>query len=536
MQKHILINASIHSFTPNQSDADAIFIEDGVIKAIGTSDEIVSQYSDSAKVENLNHSILIPSFTDAHIHLLAYGLSLQRVNCETQNKQDCLDRVVCRLKNVEPGKWIIGHGWDHNIWAEGYGSKKDLDALSDQHPIFLTHKSLHTGWANSMALEKAGINSNTPNPERGSIQRYLSGEPTGIVLESAMQMIESTIPTPSDSESESAILEAQTVLNKYGITAVHDFDPWSVYEILNRLINKGTLSLRVTKGIPESFLDEAIENELKSGDGNDWLKIGWLKLFADGALGPQTAAMLAPYENSHSTGLLFLSQEEIEIYGERALPNGIALAIHAIGDRANRETLLAMSQLDKKGLLKIPTLNSRIEHVQLISNEDIHLFPEHQIVASMQPVHAISDMKMAATFWGNRCINSYAWKSVLESGTQLIFGSDAPVETPNPYLGLHAAVLRKHLDENSRHDLCWIPDQCLGLQASLNAFISTPSIVGGFGKLIGKILDGYAADLVLLPSNFFTIDSHDIQFTYPLATMSGGKWVYKNDNIDIEIY
>jgi predicted amidohydrolase YtcJ len=142
---------------------------------------------------------------------------------------------------------------------------------------------------------------------------------------------------------------------------------------------------------------------------------------------------------------------------------------------------------------------------------------------------------MAVAFWGKRCTNSYAWKSVHESGTQLIFGSDAPVESPNPFLGLHAAVLRKHLDENSRHDLCWIPNQCLGLQSSLNAFISTPSIVGGFGKLTGKILNGYAADLVLLPSNFLAIDNRDIQFANPLATMVGGKWVYKNDNIDIEI-
>ena len=536
MQKHILTNANIYSFTPNRSNANAIFIEGGIIKAIGKSDEIIFQYCDGVKVENLDHSILIPSFTDAHIHLLAYGLSLQRVNCETQNKHDCLNRIARRLKNVEPRKWIVGHGWDHNVWAEGYGSKKDLDAISDQHPIYLTHKSLHSGWANSMALEKAGINSNTPNPARGIIQRDLSGEPTGIVLESAMQMVESVIPLPSDTERESAVLKAQAALHEYGITAVHDFDPWSVYETLNKLINEGALSLRVTKGIPEPFLDQAIENKFKSGDGNDWLKIGWLKLFADGALGPQTAAMLAPYENSHSTGMLFLSQEEIETYGERALPNGIALAVHAIGDRANRETLLAMSQLDKSGLLKIPALNSRIEHVQLISNEDIHLFPEHKIVASMQPIHAISDVEMAATYWGNRCANSYAWKSVLESGTQLIFGSDAPVESPNPFLGLHAAVLRMHLGEKSRHDLGWIPDQCVDLQTSLNAFISTPSLVGGFGKLTGKILIGYAADFVLLPRDFFTIDSHDIQFAYPLATMSGGNWVYKNDNIDIGTY
>ncbi|MDO9545876.1 MAG: amidohydrolase [Pelolinea sp.] len=536
MPKYILTNANIHAFSPIHPQADSIFIEDGVIKAIGTSDEIVSKFDTGAKVQDLDQSILIPSFTDAHIHLLSYGLSLLRVNVETLSKQDCLDRIASHLKNTAPGKWIIGHGWDQNIWPKGYGSKKDLDELSDHHPIYLTHKSLHSGWANSIAFEIAGVNSDSPDPEWGMIQRDASGESTGIVLESAMKMIESAIPMPSSEERESAILEAQTALHQFGITAVHDFDPWSVYESLEELQKKGSLSLRITKGIPESFLEEALEKGFKSGDGNDWLKIGWLKLFADGALGTQTAAMLTPYENSQSTGMLFLSQKEIEAYGEKALTNGIALAVHAIGDRANRETLLAISQLNERGLLKIPVLNSRVEHVQLINNEDIHLFSAHDVVASMQPIHSISDMEMANTFWGKRCGDSYAWKSILKSGAKLIFGSDAPVENPNPLMGLHAAILRKKLGENSRQNPPWIPEQCLDLQNSLKAYITTPSIVGGFENLTGKIKTGYAADLILLPKDFFLTDHYDIEFMLPLASMSGGKWVYKNDNMDIDIY
>jgi len=535
MQKRILTNARVYSFSLDDQPTDTVVIEEGHISAIGKASEIIPQFSGSAKIEDLRQSTLMPSFTDAHIHLLAYGLSLQRLNVEKLPKQDCLNRIMDRVKNTVSGKWIIGHGWDHNIWADGYASKKDLNKLSTQHPIYLTHKSLHGGWANSSALEKAGINRHTLDAEGGTIKRDVSGEPTGILLESAMRMVESFIPEPGFPERETAILEAQTALLRYGITAAHDFDPWSVYEILNDLRAKGMLSLRVTKGIPKSFLDTAIKKKLKSGDGNDWVKIGWLKLFSDGALGPQTAAMLSPYENSQSSGMLFLSREDIAAFGEKALPNGIGLAIHAIGDRANRETLLAMSDLNSRGLLKIPALGSRIEHVQLIQGEDIHMLPVLDVTASMQPIHAISDMNMADKYWGKRCVDSYAWRSVLQSGARMIFGSDAPVESPNPFYGLHAAVSRKQRGNASKKEPSWIPKQRINLQAALRAYISTPPAVGGFGKMIGKIKIGYAADFVVLPQNFFDLPPNDIQFVLPLATMANGKWVYKNDTIDIDI-
>jgi len=535
MQKRILTNAQVHSFSIDDQPADTVVIEEGHISAIGKASEIIPEFSRSAKIENLRQSILMPSFTDSHIHLLTYGLSLQHVNVEVPTKQSCLDRIADHVKITDQGKWIIGHGWDQNIWAGGYGSKKDLDKVSTQHPIYLTHKSLHSGWANSFALKLAGISHNTPNPHGGTIQRDTSGDPTGILLESAMRIVESVIPEPNISERVKAILRAQTELHRFGITAVHDFDPWSVFETLNNLRVNNELFLRVTKGIPESFLDKAIRKKLKSGNGNDWIKIGWLKLFSDGALGARTAAMLAPYKNSQSLGMLFLSREEIAAYGEKALPHGIGLAVHAIGDRANQETLLAMSDLKKTGLLKMSTLKSRIEHAQLIQEEDIKLFTELGVTASMQPLHAVSDKKMADAYWGERCVHSYAWSSILQSGAQMIFGSDAPVESPNPFYGLHAAVSRKQLGYASKNEPGWTPGQCLNLQDALKSYISTPPTVGGFGKIIGIIKLGYAADFMLLPQNFFDLPPDNIQFVLPLATMVNGKWMYKNDNINIDI-
>ncbi len=535
MQKRILTNAQVHSFSLDDQPTDTVVIEEGHISAIGKASEIIPQFSGSAKIEDLQQSILMPSFTDAHIHLLSYGLSLQRVNVEMPTKQSCLDQIANHVKNTDQGKWVIRHGWNQNTWADGYGSKKDLDKISTQHPIYLTHKSLHSGWANSSALKIAGINHHTPNPQGGTIQRDTSGDPTGILLESAMRIVESVIPEPNISEQETAILKAQTELHKYGITAVHDFDPWSVFETVNNLRAKNELFLRVTKGIPESFLDKAIRKKLKSGSGNDWIKIGWLKLFSDGALGTRTAAMLAPYENSRSSGMLFLSRKEITAYGEKVLPHGIGLAVHAIGDRANQETLLAMLDLKKAGLLKMSTLKSRIEHAQLIQKEDIKLFTELGFSASMQPLHAISDKKIADAYWGERCVHSYAWNSILQNSAQMIFGSDAPVESPNPFYGLHAAVSRKQLGYASKEESSWIPGQCVKLQDALRAYISTPPIIGGFGKMIGKIKLGYAADFILLPKNFFNLAPDNIQFVLPLATMVSGKWVYKNDNINIDI-
>ena len=535
MQKRVLTNAQVFSFSEDNQPADTVVIEKGRISAIGKADEIIPHFRAGAIIEDMRKSILMPSFTDAHIHLLAYGLSLQRINVDAPTKHKCLDRVAQHIKGTYPGKWILGHGWNQNIWINGYGSKKDLDTISENNPIYLTHKSLHSSWANSFALEKAGINHQTPDPEGGTIQRDSSGEPTGVLLENAMRLVEAKIPEPDASERETAILDAQTALHHFGITAVHDFDPWFVYKTLQDLHAREMLFLRVTKGIPESFLDTAIDENLKSGEGNDWIKIGWLKLFSDGALGPQTAAMISPYENSSSLGMLFLTHKEIVKYGEKVLPNGIGLAVHAIGDRANREVLTALSDLNRMGLLNIPALGSRIEHVQLIQNDDVHMFPALNVAASMQPIHAISDMDMANIYWGERCENSYAWKSVHETGAKLIFGSDAPVESPNPFWGLFAAVSRKKIGTAFRTEPGWIPDQRMNLRDALEAYINNPPLVGGFGNMLGKIKLGYAADFVLLPQDFFELPLDDIQFVLPLATMVNGKWVFKNDIIDISI-
>ena len=525
MNTKILTNCRIYTFNPQQPVAEALFIQDGRILAVGSSSEISALADRNTVAEDLGGRVLLPALTDAHIHMLEYGFSLQRIHCETATRAECLQRVQQRAEQTPAGQWVLGHGWNHNIWPEGIGSKELLDVFSPEHPIYLTHKSLHSGWANSAALRLAGIREDSPNPEGGVFQHDENGRLTGILLESAMRVVEAAIPHPDQNACINALSLAQQSLLAFGITCAHDFDPWNAYTALAAMQENHQLILRVMKGIPLPNLDEAIAAGLKSGQGSSHLRIGWLKLFADGALGPQTAAMLAPYEGSTSTGMLFLQGEDIVEIGQKALPHGISLAVHAIGDRANHEIINGYAQLDEMGLLQKADLPARIEHVQLIDPQDISRLAAHNITASMQPIHAVSDRHMADRYWGDRCQTAYAWNSVAAGHARIVFGSDAPVESPNPYWGIFAATTRKPLDPQEKLE-AWYPQQCLRIADALAAYITQPHIIAGQSGKLGVIQKDACADLVCFTSDPFTIPEADFVDLLPQATMVDGEWVF----------
>jgi len=539
MQKTILTNGRFYSFKKQTAITKTIEIFDGRITKILDNNELdQANVPADTKVINLEQSFVLPGLTDSHIHLLAYGQNLLRLNVAADSLNTCLEKVRKAADETAPGDWIIGHGWDHNLWQGQYGSRHDLDAITQQHPIYLTHKSLHCGWANSAALKLAGITENIADPDNGVIMREQNNEPNGILLESAMNLIASKIPEPDTDQMIAAIKSAQESLNGFGITSVHDFDAWILFDVLQRIRNNQELSLRVMKSIPQPHLRQAIEKKRKSGDGDEWLRIGWLKLFSDGALGPQTAAMLSPYENSTDRGMLSLNKEDILTYGSAALPAGIALAIHAIGDRANREVLSAYQTLQKMGYLNKSALPSRIEHVQIIDPDDLPTFSQVGVAASMQPIHAISDLDMAQAFWGERCNTSYAWKSLIDHQAKLVFGSDAPVETPNPFPGIAAALSRQRLSMKNTDNPAkgWTTQQCLSLHEALQAYCLSPAQIGGHAQRTGRIQSGMAADLVLLPPQFDQLKADQIYDLKPTATMVNGNWVYVNERNDIELY
>lgn len=529
----LLYNGIFYTLDREFPVAEAAAIDNGRIVAVGETQALLAEFGSARHRDDLGGKAVIPGLCDAHIHLEQYALGLQKVDCETTSRSDCLLRVAERASFVAPGAWILGHGWNQNSWPEGFGNASLLDEVAPHHPVYLTAKSLHAGWANSLALRMAGIGLNTPDPDGGRIGRDEHGNPTGILYESAMGLISGVIPEPGLKTLAQAIGSALKTLAQMGITAVHDFDRRSCFSALQILHDDGLLHQRVLKSIPLEDLGHAIAIGLRSGFGDDFLRVGSVKAFADGALGPRTAAMLQPYDGDpDNRGMLLLDAEELFEHGRLAVENGFSLAVHAIGDRANHEVLEAFSALrsfeqtmDQLSAANRPRLRHRIEHVQLIHVDDAPRLSELGIVASMQPIHATSDMLMADRFWGKRAAQSYAWRLQRDHGAVLAFGSDAPVESPNPFLGIHAAITRQRADGTPGSN-GWYPSQRLSLREAFTAYTQGPAYTAGMEDRIGKLSPGYLADLVVLSRDPFEVEPAAVREIHPLATMTAGEWIY----------
>lgn len=517
----ILHNATIYTLDRKNPVASAIVIDQNRIIAISNDKKVSSEFRNSENY-NLEGRTVIPGLTDSHIHLKNYALGLLKVDCEVSTKNECLTRVSERVRSTKPGEWILGHGWNQNVWMEGFGSANDLDKIAPENPVYLTSKSLHSSWVNTKALELSGITSNTLDPPNGKIQRDERGNPTGILLEGASDLVVSVLPKPDINEVMDAILKAQRTLLAMGITGVHDFDGQICFTALQKLNQNRKLILRLQKNIPAELLSQAIDLGIRSGFGDDRLWIGSVKFFTDGALGPHTAAMVEDYHNQPGNkGMLFMDAEEIYQIGLIAVQNGLSLAIHAIGDRANREVLTGFEKLreiDKN-------IRHRIEHVQLLRPDDTHRLVKNQIIASMQPLHATSDMQMADSYWGERAAYAYAWKTLLAMGTKIAFGSDAPVESPNPFWGIHAAVTRRRHDGSPGTD-GWYPNQRLSVVEAIEGYALGAAFAAGKEKFLGKLRPGFFADLLVLDKDPFSCEIEEIRDIFPVATMVDGDWVY----------
>ncbi|GAB4521994.1 MAG: amidohydrolase [Anaerolineales bacterium] len=520
----------IHTLDPRQPFVEALLISGEKILAAGETETLHREFP-RARHEHLEGLTLLPGLTDAHLHLQHYALSLQKVDCETDTLRECLQRVTQRARTTPPDAWILGHGWNQNTWPDtpsgGFPTAADLDAVTGQRPAYLTAKSLHAGWANSAALRAAGITASTPDPADGRIGRDAHGKPTGMLFESAMHLLAERIPQPAPESITQAICEAQPHLWQAGLTGVHDFDRRESFIALQTLHQRGDLRLRVLKNLPVDLLDEALALGLRSGFGDDTLRIGGLKAFADGALGPHTAAMFVPYQDAPANrGMLLLDAEEIYAFGHKAAAGGLALTIHAIGDRANHEVLEAYARLrafEKQNGL--PPLRHRIEHVQVLHPQDAARLGELGLIASMQPVHAVSDMHMADRLWGERARLSYAWRTQLEAGAVLAFGSDAPVESPNPFWGLHAALTRQRADGTPEGG--WYPAERLTLREAWRAFTFGAAYAAGMEARLGRLTPGFLADLIALPADPFALSPDAIRDLRPQRVMCGGAWVWE---------
>jgi len=520
-------NGRIHLDPQSPDTVDTLLIQDGHVQAFGYEEDVAGAAGSSSKPVDLGGKTVIPGLVDAHLHLAKYARRLSMVDCEQPTAAACLDLINLKAADAPKDSWILGHGWNQNTWGD-FGTLSELDAAAPNHPAYLTAKSLHAAWVNSNALQKSGINDSTPDPEDGAIQRDEDGKATGILLEGAMRLVKQHIPTSTSEQLADEITFAQTKLARFGLTGVHDFDGSACLRALQIVRERGDLQLRVLKNIPVSQLASAHDLGLQSGFGDAWIRLGNIKVFADGALGPRTAAMLQPYDSEpENRGMLLLDGEALVEIFEEAARSGFGMTVHAIGDRANHEVLNAYGLLRKFEVAQgLPRRRHRIEHLQVLHPDDLARPSELDVISSMQPIHATSDMEMADRYWGDRTAHAYAWRTQLDLGSRLAFGSDAPVEIPDPIQGLVAAVTRRNADGSPGIE-GWVPEQRINIGDALAAYTTGAAFAAGTESWQGRLEPGYAADLVVLDQDPFEVERDQLSQLTVLGTMVGGNWSYR---------
>lgn len=527
----LLINGRIYTMDPQCPRASALAICGGRIRAIG-GDELRTLARPGTEVIGLEGRTVLPGLTDSHIHLSWFAQGLQQVDLTgTASREEVLGRVAARAAITPPGEWILGRGWHQEEWPDRrFPTAADLDAVAPDHPVLLVAKSGHALVANTRALERAGITADTPDPPGGRIVRDEAGRPTGLFLEEAMRLAQQVVPYPGATALARMLPPALEHLARLGLTAVHDMGDLTALEAYGRLREDGIpLPLRAVFYLPLEALEYARALRLRSGLGGDFLRIGGVKVFADGALGPRTAAMLEPYIGEpENRGVLTMEPEKLREVIRQAAEGGLALAVHAIGDRANRLVLDALEALPPENRAR---LRHRIEHVQLLHPDDVGRLAALGVAASMQPIHAVQDAPMADRYWGPaRCATAYAWRRLMDASTVLAFGSDCPVESPNPFLGIHAAVTRSRPDGYGGPE-GWVPAQRITVEEAIRAYTWGAAWVAGLEDRLGSLTPGKWADLVVLDRDIFTIDPSLIPQTRVLGTMVGGRWTYRSQSV-----
>ena len=538
----ILTNANVYTVDSAQTRAQqpratAIAISHGRIIAVGSDDDVQNISLPGAQTINLNGAFVLPGLIDAHLHLEQTGHALQRVLLwDVPSISEAVNRVRAKAAQTEAGKWIQGAGWNQADWGGELPTARQLDAATSQHPVLLRSRSGHSAWANTLALQLAHINAHTPNPSGGEIVRNPDGSPTGLLLENASELVQQHIPQPTDAERERATLLAMREMNKAGLTGAHcmdgdgGIDTFKTYE---RLREQRASSLRVVKMLPVQALDAVLGSGLRSGFGDAWLRIGGIKIFTDGAVGPRTAWMVEPFAGeSNNRGISIYDPEELTEFTSKAHAGGLSVAVHAIGDRANHEMLNAIeaaTQTPTETQTPTPTqpsslrLRDRMEHAQVLLPSDIARFAKLNVIASMQPIHATSDMKMADAYWGERARYSYAWRSLLNAGAKLALGSDAWVESFDPLKGIHAAVTRQRADGTPEGG--WYPDQRLTVDEAIYGYTLGAAYAGYSEHELGSIEVGKLADLTVLSHDLTKIAPSEILNVKVERVMVNGLWI-----------
>ncbi|HLW49266.1 MAG TPA: amidohydrolase [bacterium] len=523
-------HAAVHTDAAAASPPAGAFVARGEwIVAVGDRAALRDAFPHARRVD-LGGVTVFPAFTDSHIHLAAVGLALRSVDLSgARSLRDAVATVADAARTAPPDGWLRGRGWDKNLWPEGrFPGRDDLDPVTGGRPAVFRSKDGHAAWVNSAALARAGIAAATPDPEGGVIVRDpATREPTGLLTERAIHAVTALAETASPEAIERAIGDATRAAHRGGIGAVHVVEDGEVFAALQRLHARGRLGLRVCMAIPEESLDAAIRVGLRTGFGDSWLRVGGVKIFADGALGSQTASMLDPYEGQpENRGVIVRTRDQLRGLACRAASHGIAVTVHAIGDRANRWVLDAIEAARRETPPAAPadepprTLRHRIEHVQVLHPDDLPRLARLGVTASMQPIHCTQDRDIVDRYWGERGRYAYAFRSLLRRGTHLAFGSDAPVETLDVLTGIYAAVTRKRPEEPARP--AWRPEEALTIHEAVHAYTEGAAYAAGEERAKGRLASGYAADFVGLSEDLYAVPPERIPDVRVRLTAVGG--------------
>lgn len=522
-----LFVVSDHIWTgdPNRPQATAMAVRGDRIVAVGSEDELASWVGRETQRIDARDGMVVPGFIDAHVHFLTGGAGLASVQLrDAASPEEFVARIAGFAATLDPGEWILNGDWDHENWGGELPTREWVDSVTPTNPLMINRLDGHMVLANTRALELAGVDASTVDVAGGEILRDGGGYPTGILRDNAMALVGRVVPAASQAQLDRALRAASAYVASHGVTTVHDMADAESMATYRRALGGTGLDTRVYSVVPLSEWEGLSREVAEHGSGDEWLRIGGLKGFMDGSLGSHTAAFFEPFSDAPADRGLFVT--EPDVIREQALAAdsaGLQLIIHAIGDRAISVLLDIYGEVrDRHGPRD---RRARIEHAQHVRPSDLRRFSELDVIASMQPYHAIDDGRWAERVIGSeRAATTYAFRSLLDAGAHVVFGSDWFVAPPVPLLGIYAAVTRRTLDDANPDG--WIPQQKITVDEALTAYTRAAAFSSFEEDLKGTLVPGLLADFVVLDRDITQIAPEEIRTASVLRTVVGGKSVY----------
>ncbi len=505
------------------------FDAQGKILAVGNAADVSAKAPGARRVD-MGGKTLLPGLIDAHGHVFGLGQMLTQLDLSQTTSLEGALKAIGDYSRANAGQgWLRGRGWNQENWKLGrFPTAADVDTVVSDRPVWFERVDGHAGWANSRALAAAGITDKTPDPAGGKIVRDANGKATGVLVDAAQELVTKVLPPQTEAEGRVVLDRALGALAKVGVTSTHDAGLGVAEDRLYRAYaDQGKLTARIYGmiGGTEGDFDALAKNGPLKTYGNDMYALRAVKLYSDGALGSRGAALIKPYSDEpHSHGLLFYKTAQMDAMMKKAMARGYQVNVHAIGDAGNHQILDIYQK--ELAATKSAAQRHRIEHAQVVTQADIVRFKTLGIIPSMQPTHATSDKNMAETRVGHERIKgAYAWRSFLHQGSRIACGSDFPVESPNPFFGIHAAVTRQ--DASGQPIAGWYPNQAMSLKEAFRCFTLDAAYAGHAENSLGSLEPGKWADFIVVDQDLFKVSTYDIYKTGVLQTWVGGKQVYQ---------